>query len=52
MEVWGLLAVMPLVGRQGGLWSTRNLGLQLNLFKPGGHIIPTKLLLAHPDLKA
>ena len=26
---------MPLVGGQGGLWPTRNLGVQFTLFKPG-----------------
>ena len=45
------IAVMPLAGGQGGLYPTRNLGVQLSLLQPGGQIIPTTLLLAHPDLK-
>ena len=28
-----------------------NLGVQLTLLQPVGHIMPTTLLLAHPDLK-
>jgi hypothetical protein len=28
-----------------------NLGFQLTLFQPVGQIMPTALLLAHPDLK-
>ena len=43
------LAVMPLAGGQGG--PTRNLVVQLTLLAPGGQIMPTTLLLAHPDLK-
>ena len=33
--------------------ATRNLGVQLTLTQPGvgGQIMPTTLLLAHPDLK-
>ena len=31
---------------------TRNLGAQLTLLQPGGHIMPTTFLLAHPDLKS
>ena len=42
---------MPLVGGQVGLQLTRNLGFQLTLFLPGGQILPTALLLAHPELK-
>ena len=30
---------------------TRNLGVQLTLLQPGGQIMSTTLLLAHPDLK-
>ena len=44
-------SVLPLVGGQGGLQPTRNLGGQLTLLQPGGQIMPTTLLLAHPDLK-
>ena len=41
--------VMPLaVGR---IQPTRNLGVQLTLSQPGGQIMPTTFLLAHPDLK-
>ena len=43
--------VLPLVGAQGRLKSTRNLGVQLTPLQPGGQIMPTTLLLAHPDLK-
>ena len=43
-------AVMPLVCGQGGL-PTRNLVVQLTLLQPGGQIMLTTLLLAHPDLK-
>ena len=39
---------MPLVG---GLQPTWNLGAQLTLLQPEGQIVPTTLLLAHPDLK-
>ena len=45
------ISVMLLVGGQGGLKPTRNLGFQFTLFKPGGQIIPTALLLAHPESK-
>ena len=38
-------AVLPLVG---GL---KKLGVQLTLLQPVGQIMPTTLLLAHPDLK-
>ena len=38
---------MPLAGGQGGLQPTRNLGVHLTLFQPGGQIMPTTLLLAH-----
>ena len=31
--------------------AARNLGAQLTLLQPGGQIMPTRLLLAHPDLK-
>ena len=42
---------MPLAGGQG--WApTRNLEVQLTLLQPGGQIMPTTLLLAHPDLKS
>ena len=41
--------VMPLAGRQGK--PTWNFGVQLTLLQPGGQIVPTTLLLAHPDLK-
>ena len=44
------MSVMPLAGGQSGL-QPRNLGVQLTLFQPGGQIVPTTLLLAHPDLK-
>ena len=44
-------SVMPLDGGQGGLQLTRNLGVQLTLLQPGGQIMPTILLLEHPDLK-
>ena len=47
----GYHAVLPLVGGQGGLQPTRNFGVQLTLLQPGGQIMPTTLLLAHPDLK-
>ena len=30
---------------------TRNLGVKLTLLQPGGQIMLTTLLLAHPDLK-
>ena len=43
--------MLPLVGGQGGLKPTRKLGVQLTLLQPGGQIMPTTLLLAHPDLK-
>ena len=43
--------VMPLVGGKGGFQPTRNLEGQLTLLQPGGQIMPTTLLLAHPDLK-
>ena len=43
---------MPLAGGQGGLQPTLpTLGAQLTLLQPGGQIMPTTLLLAHPDLK-
>ena len=29
----------------------QNLGVHLTLFQPGEHIMPTTLLLAHPDFK-
>ena len=45
------IPVMPLEGGQGGLYPTRNLGVQLTLLQLGGKIIPTALLLAHPDFK-
>ena len=52
MEVVQLsTSVLPLVGGQVGFQPTRNLGVQLTLLKPGGQIMPTTLLLAHPDLK-
>ena len=43
--------VLPLVGGQGGLQPTRNLGVQLTLLQPRGQIMPNALMLAHPDLK-
>ena len=46
-----LFLVMPLADGQGGLYPIRNLGVQLTLLQPGVQIMPTKLLLAHPDLK-
>ena len=45
------IAVLPLVGGQGGPWHTRNLGVQLTLLQPRWQIMPTTLLLAHPGLK-
>ena len=42
---------MPLVGGQGGLYPSWNLGVQLTLLQPGGQIMSTTLLLAHQDLK-
>ena len=44
-------SVMPLAGGQGGLYPTQNFGVQLTLLQPGGQIMPTALLLVHPDLK-
>ena len=41
---------MPLVGGQDGIKPTR-MGFQLTLFQPGEQIMPTTLLLAHPELK-
>ena len=38
-------------GPHSGFEPTRNLGVQLTLLQPGGQIMPTALLLAHPDLK-
>ena len=35
----------------GGAGAFRNLAVQLTLFQSGGHIMPTPLLLAPPDLK-
>ena len=32
-------------------WAGWALGVQLTLLQPGGQIMPTTLLLAHPDLK-
>jgi hypothetical protein len=43
-------AAASAVGGQGK--PTRNLGAQLTLLQPGGQIMPTTLLLAHPDLKS
>jgi hypothetical protein len=32
-------------------WAGWDLGFQLTLFQPGRQIMPTTLMLAHPDLK-
>ena len=41
---------MPLVGGQVG--PIRNLGVQLTLLQPGGQIMLTTLLLAHPEFRS
>ena len=43
--------VKPLAGGQGGLKPTLNMVVQSTLLQPGGQIMPTTLLLAHPDFK-
>ena len=35
-KMYVICTVMPLVGGQGGLYPTRNLGVQFTLFQPGG----------------
>ena len=47
------LTVMPLAGGQGGFYPTRNLGVQLTLFQPGGadyvhHITASPTVLENP----
>ena len=47
--------LLPLINGHARLFYPRkksicNLGVQLALFQPGGQIMPTTLLLAHPDL--
>ena len=42
--------MLPLVGRQGGLYPTRNLGVQLTLLQPGGQIMATLISLINVEL--
>ena len=39
------------LGVPGVPWHTQILADQLTLFQPGGQIIPTLILLAHPDFQ-
>ena len=52
---WALDRLLPLMYRFNMCLlvsaAARNLGVQLTLLQPGGQIMPTTLLLAHPDLK-
>ena len=49
-KIIGLL-VLGSDAASGWAEPTQNLGVHLTLLQPGGRIMPTTLLLAHPDLK-
>jgi len=42
---------MPLAGELGGLYAHPEIGCSVNPIPTKGQIMPTTLLIAHPDLK-